>query len=52
MKIKHADTGEYLGVKDDEIILSKSPQYWQVFESFKNPLEFNSKKSSRKYSEE
>lgn len=34
------------------IIMSKSPQYWQVFDSFKYPVKVNEKMDSRKYSGE
>lgn len=52
MKIRHADTGDYIGVKDEMIIMSKSPQYWQVFDSFKYPGHVNEKMECRKYSGE
>lgn len=38
MKIKHQKTGEYLGKEDETILLTKEPQYWQVFESSKNSI--------------
>jgi len=43
LKIKHAGTGNYIGVKDDLIILTKFSQYCQVYDSLKYAAKLDEK---------